>query len=211
MTSNVRRMNTRQPMPPVSRPVHEDPDARGPVPPSRVGTAIHSLIGELAVASCLSQPPDLWDAAWEGAGRLIPTAEFGRRARAARISVASAACVYVARFLPPRDWTLLGTEVGVGKRHRVDLAWRTPAGEVVYDEVKDTFVLIIPRGDSDHRRQARRYAALGEATEPRFGGVRLLYLGSPTRSLLVHAYDEAWLIETPYWVDGAWTPPESVS
>lgn len=162
-----------------------------------VGSAIHRVIGELAP---LAHVPleTLIETAWVLAGAAVADVRLGRRARAARLTIAGAAAVYVERFLPPASWRSLGTELELGEGRRGDLGWAR--GWVLIDELKSADAVTAPRGNGPTLRQVVDYARLGrQRYGERFIGVRLIFLGAPNRSRLVTPDGlNVALADTPY-------------
>jgi hypothetical protein len=152
-------------------------------------------------------------ACWPIAIHLLPSGSLGPRTRAGRLTVASLAAVYVTCFLPPDGWTLVGVEQELGDAGRVDLVWRGPAGELLYDELKLAATLAPPTGgDGPGRRQSARYAAHGSLEHgARFAGVRLILLGAPRHSMLVGPGGRLRrLTDTPYWFERGRQPAPEV-
>ncbi len=148
-----------------------------------VGRAAHRVIGELAARRDLTAA-ELVELAWERAADAVAEAELGRRSRAARLTVAGAAAVYLRRFLPPPGWQFLGAELRFESGARADLGWE--ADRVLLDELKLVSARGVPLGEGPTARQAAAYAEAGRARYgARFAGVRLLFLGAPGRSRLV--------------------------
>lgn len=152
-----------------------------------VGHAVHKVIGSVALLGREAGATRLREVAWTTAGDLLadPSKKLGLRKRAAQLVVASTAAVYARIFLPPCDWTLLGTEVAIDGG-RIDLVWRVDDGRVVYDELKLGGSLDLPRGPGRTSRQVHAYADHGLAAHgAAFAGVRLCLLGAPRQSLLI--------------------------
>lgn len=150
--------------------------------PRIVGVATHQVIGAL-VARRGEPVEDLLDAAWVLAGQIIGPAPIARRTRAARLAVAGGAGIYVTRFIPPSDCHLVGVELPVGS-HRIDLGWEDDF--VLFDEIKTADARAASTSQGPTLRQVQAYAEVGRSTYgARFAGVRLLFLGAASRSVLV--------------------------
>lgn len=151
----------------------------------QLGSITHLLIGLLARDLRGLTAEAVLSEIWAAAGRLATRDRFGSRARAARITAAGAAATYYRYFMPPATWLLAGVEVEI-EAGRIDLAWQSPDGVVVFDELKLASGRGRARGAGPTDRQTRRYLAHGDASlGDRFGGVRLVLLGAPRHSMLV--------------------------
>jgi len=160
------------------------PDPRLDTPWRLVGAATHRAIGRLVEDPAAWSDGDLDRRASLLAGRLLAEHPEAPLRRQARRQVARDAAAYARWFLPPAGWTLLGSEVPLGDAGRVDVAWRTGDGEVVYDEVKRAATADAP--SPSWVRQALRYAAHGRGAHgDAFAGVRLILLGAPRSSRLI--------------------------
>lgn len=178
------------------------PDPRVDLPSQLVGMTTHRAI------RCVVEAPDAWRTgdvdrlAFRLAGSLLTEHAAALCWRQARRLVARDTATYARWFLPPAEWTLLGVEVPLGDAGRVDVAWRTASGEVVYDEVKRAGLPDAP--SPGWCRQARRYAEHGRRTHgDAFGGVRLVLLGAPWTSRLVTGNGASYALPgSAYWFGG---------
>jgi hypothetical protein len=151
-----------------------------------VGKLAHRTVAEVAGGDLSRSTRETVAECWPVVIRLAPAGSLGARTRAARITAASLAAVYVRFFLPPPGWTLTAVEAQLADDGRVDLVWVSSEGTVVFDELKLAGTSGRSGGDGPDRRQAARYSAYGSRIHgERFGGVRLVMLGAPRHSMLV--------------------------
>lgn len=157
-----------------------DPDGYAAI----VGQLTHRVIAETVGLRGVT-PDDLVEAAWRLAGAATKGGALGRRARAARLTIAGSAAVYIRCFAPSLDWRLLGSELVLGSGLRVDHGWASPSG-VLIDELKTADARSLGRSDERASEQVDAYRELAVARwGERFLGIRLIYLCCANRSQLV--------------------------
>lgn len=141
---------------------------------SEVGQRVHLVIGRLASSN--PTPGEVIDAVAE-LWRERPVG--GSTSASARLRCATAVSVYVQRCRPASPWALDGVEVALPDAV-ADLVWVHPETRmVVIDEVKSTTADLADPRIAD---QLDRLVRSGRSKwRGRFGGVRLVPLGSPGR------------------------------
>lgn len=163
---------------------------------SEVGQRVHTLVGSFA-ADDLRRPGPAQ--VLTETGKLLRAQPLTCARRAGRQRVACLTASYFTWFVPPDGWTFLGAE-RPADGGRVDLAWQSADGAVLFDEVTlGTHVDALL--DSETSAQVERYLRAGaEEFGDRFTGVRLLGLASPRSSLHLVTLDEFEpLVDTPWW------------
>lgn len=178
--------------------------AQQPESAMTIGRLVHQLVAE-AVSSGVHRASveDLRDFVWTRTAELATSRTFGRAVRSARLAIAGHTTGYLRRFAPPASWSLLGAEYSMGSAGVADLVWVEADGRILLDELKFAGGIHVAVGDGPTRQQARRYAtAARERWGDRSVGVRVVLLGAPRRSYLVHPdLRESPLLSTPFWFD----------
>lgn len=145
-----------------------------------VGVATHLALGELAGRRDELSGPGRTRIVMRVAAQHAKAIAASSGCRIGAQHVAPMCAVAVAMF-PPTGWSFVGAEVPAGPG-AADLAWRSPEGEMLIDEVKVTGLARVLE-DSRTRAQVDRYRAWGRAEfGDLFAGLRLLALAGPMRS-----------------------------
>lgn len=182
------------------------PQALPAAPPSQAtasGRIVHIVVAEAVSAGIWRADVSACRAFLaDRVAALATTRAYGRAARSVRVEAATHAAVYLRRFAPPEGWTSLGAEVDLGPAGRADLAWRSPRGGVLIDELKLARTGRVV-GAGPTQDQARRYAAAAEGIWGAAAlGVRVVLLGAPRASFLITPQlEEVLLMNTDLWFD----------
>jgi len=92
---------------------------------------------------------------------------------------------YFRFFLPEESWSVAGCELRCGAC-RFDVVWNAPTGEIMVDEIKASRLQTRPERLAVEEQLERELAAGFGEWGSRFAGIRLIWLGAPLHSVLVH-------------------------